>query len=165
MTQCPCGSDLTFDKCCEPFLSGAAKPATAEQMMRARYTAHTCANIDFVAATTHPQSLEDFDAEGARRWAEDSDWMGLEINNLVAGSATDSTGTVEFTAHFRDKKGTLNKHSEVSLFEKVDGEWRFSDAQAPDFKQVRRDEPKVGRNDPCPCGSGKKNKKCCGRAA
>jgi uncharacterized protein len=29
---------------------------------------------------------------------------------------------------------------------------------------VRRDEPKVGRNDPCPCGSGKKFKKCCGAA-
>ena len=30
---------------------------------------------------------------------------------------------------------------------------------------VRRTTPKVGRNDPCPCGSGKKNKKCCGRDA
>ena len=28
-------------------------------------------------------------------------------------------------------------------------------------KTVRRDEPKVGRNDPCPCGSGRKYKKCC----
>jgi uncharacterized protein YecA (UPF0149 family) len=28
----------------------------------------------------------------------------------------------------------------------------------------RREEPRVGRNDPCPCGSGKKYKKCCGRA-
>ncbi|HIE11729.1 MAG TPA: hypothetical protein EYP62_08950, partial [Kiritimatiellae bacterium] len=27
---------------------------------------------------------------------------------------------------------------------------------------VRRTQPKVGRNDPCPCGSGKKYKKCCG---
>jgi preprotein translocase subunit SecA len=27
---------------------------------------------------------------------------------------------------------------------------------------VRRESPKVGRNDPCPCGSGKKYKKCCG---
>lgn len=27
---------------------------------------------------------------------------------------------------------------------------------------VRRAEPKVGRNDPCPCGSGRKYKKCCG---
>ena len=27
----------------------------------------------------------------------------------------------------------------------------------------RREDPKIGRNDPCPCGSGKKYKKCCGR--
>jgi len=32
-------------------------------------------------------------------------------------------------------------------------------------KTVRRDEPKVGRNDPCPCGSGRKYKKCHGAAA
>ena len=30
-------------------------------------------------------------------------------------------------------------------------------------KTVRREQPKVGRNDPCPCGSGKKYKHCCGR--
>jgi hypothetical protein len=30
-------------------------------------------------------------------------------------------------------------------------------------KPTRRTQPKVGRNDPCPCGSGKKFKKCCGR--
>ncbi len=35
---------------------------------------------------------------------------------------------------------------------------------APPAKPVRRDEPKVGRNDPCPCGSGKKYKKCHGIA-
>ena len=27
---------------------------------------------------------------------------------------------------------------------------------------IVRDQPKIGRNDPCPCGSGKKYKKCCG---
>lgn len=165
MTQCPCGSDLNFDKCCEPFLSGASKPETAEQMMRARYTAHTCANIDFVEATTHPESLEDFDADAARRWAEDSEWVALEVVNVVGGSAKESAGTVEFAAFFRDKRGTLHTHREVSLFEKMDGEWRFSDSQAPEVQQVRRDQAKVGRNDPCACGSGKKHKKCCGRAA
>ncbi len=36
-------------------------------------------------------------------------------------------------------------------------------AKGPVVKQVKRDNPKVGRNDPCPCGSGKKYKKCCGR--
>lgn len=29
---------------------------------------------------------------------------------------------------------------------------------------IKREEPKVGRNDPCPCGSGKKYKKCCGKS-
>ena len=28
---------------------------------------------------------------------------------------------------------------------------------------IRRDQPKIGRNDPCPCGSGKKYKLCCGK--
>ncbi|MBQ8002439.1 MAG: SEC-C domain-containing protein, partial [Clostridia bacterium] len=36
-----------------------------------------------------------------------------------------------------------------------------SDAPAKS-QPVRRSEPKVGRNDPCPCGSGKKYKQCCG---
>jgi len=34
---------------------------------------------------------------------------------------------------------------------------------APAPEPIRREEPKIGRNDPCPCGSGKKYKKCCGR--
>ncbi|MDD5072853.1 MAG: preprotein translocase subunit SecA [Candidatus Omnitrophica bacterium] len=38
------------------------------------------------------------------------------------------------------------------------------EARPPDAKQapLEREAPKVGRNDPCPCGSGKKYKKCCG---
>lgn len=35
--------------------------------------------------------------------------------------------------------------------------------ETPAISQIKRDKPKVGRNDPCPCGSGKKYKKCCGR--
>ena len=37
--------------------------------------------------------------------------------------------------------------------------------EKPKKKPVKRAEPKVGRNDPCHCGSGKKYKKCCGAAA
>jgi len=33
----------------------------------------------------------------------------------------------------------------------------------PSAKTVRRDAPKVGRNELCPCGSGKKFKRCCGK--
>jgi hypothetical protein len=37
-----------------------------------------------------------------------------------------------------------------------------AEAEPPRTMPVRRDGKKVGRNDPCPCGSGKKYKKCCG---
>jgi preprotein translocase subunit SecA len=37
------------------------------------------------------------------------------------------------------------------------------DESGGDTRTVKRDRPKVGRNDPCPCGSGKKFKKCCGK--
>jgi uncharacterized protein YecA (UPF0149 family) len=36
---------------------------------------------------------------------------------------------------------------------------------APPPAPIESEEPKVGRNDPCPCGSGKKYKKCCGVTA
>lgn len=35
--------------------------------------------------------------------------------------------------------------------------------ELPEPETVRRIAPKIGRNDPCPCGSGRKYKKCCGR--
>jgi uncharacterized protein YecA (UPF0149 family) len=35
--------------------------------------------------------------------------------------------------------------------------------EAQEVKTIRRDHPKVGPNDACPCGSGKKFKKCCGK--
>ena len=39
----------------------------------------------------------------------------------------------------------------------------FQGADIPKVETYKREKPKVGRNDPCPCGSGKKYKKCCGR--
>ena len=36
-------------------------------------------------------------------------------------------------------------------------------AESPKGKTVKREGRKIGRNEPCPCGSGKKYKKCCGR--
>jgi len=56
-------------------------------------------------------------------------------------------------------------HDEVGQFAMA--ERQRAAAQAPQgdvkVKQIKLDTPKVGRNDPCPCGSGKKYKKCCGK--
>lgn len=46
----------------------------------------------------------------------------------------------------------------------LDPEWAFPASEFGE-EPIPGTEPKVGRNDPCPCGSGKKYKKCCGRAA
>ncbi|MFH1995483.1 MAG: preprotein translocase subunit SecA [Candidatus Omnitrophota bacterium] len=61
------------------------------------------------------------------------------------------------------------KHEEVSAFDRPVPETRsgVSDYEGQLIREnhtpVKRDAPKVGRNDPCPCGSGDKYKKCCGR--
>ncbi|MCK4294478.1 MAG: preprotein translocase subunit SecA [Planctomycetes bacterium] len=56
-------------------------------------------------------------------------------------------------------------HDEVGQFAMA--ERQRAAAQAPQgegkVKQIKLQKPKVGRNDPCPCGSGKKYKKCCGK--
>ena len=55
--------------------------------------------------------------------------------------------------------GNAVSHKERSLFKKKENTWYFYNAASLD--PVKREGPKVGRNDPCPCGSGKKFKKCC----
>jgi SEC-C motif-containing protein len=164
MSNCPCCSGRDFADCCEPYIKGEAKPATAEALMRARYTAHVTHNLDFVWATNDPAKAEEMDPETTRRWAEESEWLGLDIRQTEKGGEGDDEGMVEFVCEYRDKQGRRHQHHELSLFKKLDGEWRFHDAAAPKVEQVRRNQPKVGRNDPCPCGSGKKYKKCCGAA-
>ncbi|MHC5052434.1 MAG: SEC-C metal-binding domain-containing protein, partial [Planctomycetota bacterium] len=55
-------------------------------------------------------------------------------------------------------------HEEITAFEtEADTAPIGSTPEKPE--PIRRDAPKVGRNEPCPCGSGKKFKKCCGRDA
>lgn len=164
MTDCPCGSGTEFAHCCDPFLKGTRVPETAEQTMRARYTAHTRADMAYLMATLHPSNINEGDEEAARRWAEESQWLGLEILGTNAGMAGDSEGAVEFIARFRDRSGQIHAHHELSTFVKEDGRWLFKEGQTAAQATVRRAEPKVGRNDPCPCGSGKKFKKCCEKA-
>ncbi len=165
MSDCPCGSGSAFAECCEPVISGARSAETAEQTMRARYSAHVHVDPKFLAATLHPDTRQEDDEETARRWAEESEWLGLEVLATEAGGPDDEEGTVEFRARYRDKRGRLQTHHEVSAFAKAEGEWRFKDALTPEQEPVRRDSAKVGRNDPCSCGSGRKYKKCCGKGA
>lgn len=161
MMSCPCGSSRDYASCCGPFIEGDAKAPTAEQLMRSRYTAYVRARIDYITKTHDPSTRSSHDEEAARAWAESAEWMGLEILSTEAGGANDERGEVEFIARYRNEDGE-QEHREISEFRKHHGAWYFTSGKVLGLQPVRRDSPKVGRNDPCPCGSGKKFKKCCG---
>lgn len=155
---CPCGSGRAFAECCEPYLSGAQAPATAERVMRSRYTAFAVGNVDYLQETLTPETRGDFDRAHVEDWAKNSEWLGLDIRSTEAGGPDDVEGWVEFVARFR-YAGEERMHHESSRFLKRDGRWYYHDGtMGPRPRRVE----KVGRNDPCPCGSGKKYKKCCG---
>ncbi|BBP46522.1 protein translocase subunit SecA [Thiosulfatimonas sediminis] len=56
-----------------------------------------------------------------------------------------------------------NHPAAASISDAINGSAEASAVDVQDESTYRRDEPKVGRNDPCPCGSGKKYKQCCGK--
>ena len=162
MEKCPCGRDLAYAECCEPLINGDQIAKTAEDLMRSRYTAHVKAKVDYIYESTYEAKRKEVDRPGVKSWAEKSEWLGLEIIDTRDGGEQDTTGRVEFVAHYREK-GERVRYHEIADFKKQDERWYFVDGHAPRPETVVRQTPKVGRNDPCPCGSGKKYKKCCGR--
>lgn len=157
--QCPCGSGSTYAECCEPLITGTRPAATAESLMRSRYSAYTKAEVEYLYATTHPSYRKGYDHEGTRQWAENSKWLGLEILS-ARGGENDTLGEVEFIASYSDGEAVHNHH-ELGKFRKIEGNWLFVDGKMVGAKPIV--SSKIGRNEPCPCGSGSKYKKCCGK--
>lgn len=163
MTDCPCGSKLNYDACCGMYISGKALAPTAEALMRARYSAYVVHNIDFIEKThSFDGEVDEKSREETRKWAEESKWLGLKILKTKDGGPNDTEGLVEFIARY-ERHGRREEHHENAAFKKVNGAWLFEEGLVSSGTVVRT-EAKVGRNDPCPCGSGKKYKQCCGRA-
>lgn len=161
---CVCGKGESLETCCGVYLQGQGWPKTAEALMRARYAAYATQNIDFILRSHHPAGVSSVDRENTEKWSRSAEWLGLEILGTEAGGETDEVGTVDFLARYAIKGVTI-PHREQAKFEKVDGKWYFVDGKELNAPPVRREGPRVGRNDPCTCGSGKKYKKCCGKAA
>ena len=158
---CPCRSGRSFGACCEPYLAGQSFAPTAEALMRARYAAFATGNVAFLEESLLPGERGDFDREGAKDWSSSSEWTGLEIRRTEAGGESETEGWVEFLASFR-QHGEDRVHHETGHFRREGGRWYYADGVAG---QGTRHVEKIGRNDPCPCGSGKKYKKCCGARA
>jgi SEC-C motif-containing protein len=156
---CPCGSGEALQACCGPLLEGKSAP-TAEALMRSRYTAYVRGDIEHIRRTNASELDDVFDAEQSAGSAEDVTWTSLTIVDVAGGGPEDETGRVEFRARFK-RLGQHLEHHEAAIFHRENGRWVYAEAQMNPKTPPRRVE-KVCRNDPCPCGSGKKFKKCCG---
>lgn len=169
-TSCPCGSNRPYPQCCDIAHKNHADVTTPEQLMRSRYSAHVLGLVDYVVNTYHPSCNAEDQREDIAQ-SIDSGWSKLEVIKTEVG--TDETeGFVEFSAYF-DEDGKRYCMTERSRFVKEDGLWYYIDGTFPEEEpeqdpeqDPRLSQPvsslKVGRNDPCICGSGKKFKKCCG---
>lgn len=171
-SPCPCGSSRHYGECCAPYHQGVTVPDTAEKLMRSRYSAFYVRNGDYLLATLASEKRSGFDPQDIAQ--DQTRWTGLKIVDRVAGGVLDQTGQVEFIASFTEN-GKPGRIHERSNFERRDGKWYYVDGVFPDLRDgtpgtttphsaiSSPSEPtKIGRNAPCPCGSGKKFKKCCG---
>jgi len=119
--HCPCGSAEAYTGCCGPYLNSAALPATAEQLMRSRYTAFVRRDHDYLLATWHPEQRP-----SRVRFAMAQRWLGLQIIAVDAGGPDETQGTVEFIARFKQLGRTQRLH-ELSRFVREEGRWYYRD--------------------------------------
>ena len=122
MSVCPCGglpTGASYARCCEPALTNERRPATAEALMRSRYTAFALGREDHLFRTWHPSTRPA--VVSADPGAE---WLGLTVHATEAGGESDESGVVEFTARYLAAGRGENLH-EVSLFRKRAGRWMY----------------------------------------
>ena len=122
---CPCGSGSSYRHCCRPLLRAQWPAATAEALMRSRYTAYVRRDEAYLLrtwkASRRPESLD----------LDDTIWLGLEILATDLGGADDTRGTVEFVAHYEDTHGAVDAVRERSRFARVAGAWVYVDGETP----------------------------------
>lgn len=125
--------------------------------MRSRYSAYAAADINYLLKTWHPSTKPPSIETGTI-----PSWCGLTIIRTEKGLENDDEGTVEFIAVALLQSKIVKLH-EVSHFVKEVGKWLYVSGDIiEDFPQAECKAMKTGRNCLCPCGSGKKFKKCCG---
>jgi len=173
MKDCPCGLNSPFTDCCGPLIRGVSYADTAEDLMRSRFTAYVEKNWNYLIQTTCADERPGKSAEALAESNQDTEWLRLEVMGLRQGGIEDQEGEVSFAAYYQDAEGEKVLR-ETSKFFREDGRWKYSETESTGHPQKVASTPgpakpfvregtKVGRNDPCPCDSGKKYKKCCGR--
>lgn len=117
---CPCGLDATYADCCGSIHEARTAAATAEQLMRSRYSAFAVRDAPYLlrswSSATRPRELH---------LEEDIEWTGLEILNTTDGSPFHTEGTVEFRANYI-ADGQPGDQQENSHFTRENGQWVYT---------------------------------------
>ncbi|MBD1594270.1 YchJ family protein [Arthrobacter sp. S1_S22] len=119
--NCRCLSGEQYGQCCGRFHRGAADAATAEQLMRSRYSAFALLDADYLMRTWHPRT-----APAELELDPGMEWRRLAILSTSGGGPLDTEGVVEFTAHYRHGNGRGVLH-ETSRFVRENRRWFYVD--------------------------------------
>jgi len=120
MTNCYCGSSKTFENCCKIYIKGIQKPATAEALMRSRYSAFATGEADYLVATTHSSTRKFHKKSDILAWSKSNQWIKLEV---ISSTET----TVTFKAYYLDYQLKAQIHHEHSTFTFENGTWFYVD--------------------------------------
>lgn len=125
--------------------------------MRSRFSAHVAHDDVYLHHTYLPTAKLPF--------VEDNDsprvaWTRLTVHSHENG-ATPEIASVEFSAFYLGEDEAEHALQEKAEFRRINGEWFYTRVLRNGPAPLKASSPKVGRNDPCPCGSGKKYKHCC----
>jgi SEC-C motif-containing protein len=121
---CPCGNaNKEYTDCCAHYLNGHEDAATAEALMRSRYTAYTLENEDYLLATWHPSTRPDSLklADGPHK-----KWLGLRVSRHEQTGENHSV--VEFVARYK-VGGRAHRLHEISRFVREGGRWFYVDGE------------------------------------
>lgn len=126
VSPCPCNRKLSYADCCMRFHYGRAKPETAEELMRSRYSAYFFRLLDYLLETTHPDTRT---IELAREVEDTLDqplWRKLTILSTSKGTRDDNRGKVRFSAKYKVGADAYELE-EHSRFKRYKGAWKYLD--------------------------------------
>ena len=123
MAPCPCGSNTPYARCCGGYVDGTAAAATAEALMRSRYTAYVLQRHSYLLATWHPSTRPSALA------VDGTKWLGLQV--LRHQELDQSHAIVEFKARYKVQGRAARLH-EISRFVREQGRWLYVDGSFPD---------------------------------
>ena len=119
---CPCGSHLTLEECCLPYIQYEAMVTTSEKLMRSRFTAFYLHDAEYLYKTTHVSQKKYTNKSDILTWAQQNIWQKLEILNSTEN-------TVEFKAYYLDENKIQQIHHEKSTFILFQNHWFYVDGK------------------------------------